>query len=452
MNDGRRCAIPHSRMKRAMEVPYVTTYAPPLFNRASAMSAQMGVWGKKECGPIDVEKMEAAIAWTITQLPIVRSKILSAVEAVVGTEDVMCMKMSTAAGWPLEGTKGEWWTTSGIQDVSAYIDDLNAGCGKREMPLNLKDELRPARKGGVPRAFVCVPPEVIVVGRMLNAYYDDCIAKLDGCPIAVGANVWEGGFCKLMSRFDREGQFLCGDYKAWDTSLHPYFASVLTKVRQATMLLSQGEAELLGNYYYSVFNSPVVDVTGGKHARSGGMPSGMSSTAVDNSILNMVVMRYILGDRMGASLFYGDDHVVEISGELPDMITEMKTLGLTYTDVGKSTNVHLVDFEGIEFLKLKPKTSGLHVMPMRLDTERVMAILEYFTTKDPQERQNRAFAVMLLSYHSPQREGAWAEVEAYLDYHTDMASELMARWKPVLERLAIAGPEHHCSQHPKRNL
>jgi len=397
---------------------------------------------------LDPEKTEASINWVISRLPIIRTSLLSAEQAVEGTDFVPPMVMSTSAGWPYNITKGQWWEELGQREVAHTIEQLKVGGLRAEMPLYVKDELRPSRKRGVPRTFVCVPPSLIVVGRMLTAYYDQCISQVDN-PIKVGLNPWEGGFCDLIRKFDPNKKFLCGDYKGYDSSIHPFMAYVLTKVRGEVMQLKGEEWNFLQEYYWTIFNSPVVDVYGGVHSRSGGMPSGMSSTATDNSIINMFLLHYVLGDDIEELVVYGDDHVVQLSGELKvDIVGEMRKLGFAYTDVRKHTDVRLVPLEDVEFLKFKPKRVGAHVVPMREDMERLKAILEYHRTRLPMEKLERAFAVLLLSYNADHAAEARTMVKDFVVYNCgyEVGMDVLADWEPTLQRLAIANKDHVCKR------
>jgi hypothetical protein len=356
--------------------------------RANNEEAQAGFFKTKQCS-IDVERWESAVEWVSSLMP-KGARLLTFSEAIEGAESlgVEPMNLSTSAGYPRTGTKFDWLMADGKKDVENFI--RTSDCAP--FALCLKDELRPERKKGVPRAFVCVPPEVIVTGRMLCSHADALIAS-ECKQICVGMNPFNGGFCREFARADRTAKFLCGDYKSWDQSLHPYFAEALVRIRER-MMHAPGTREALERYYHVIFNQSMVNAIGESFNRSGGMPSGMCSTAIDNSILNLAVLRYVLGDFADVWV-YGDDHVVQLLKPIPDMVTEMARLGLTYTDAQKRSEVSECSFEDIEFLKLKPGVQGRHIIPLRVDSERIGAILEYHRTPDLLERIQRAFVARM---------------------------------------------------------
>lgn len=242
---------------------------------------------------------------------------------------------------------------------------------------NMKDELVSEKKikNGKVRTFECLPLEISLLTRryfgvFMGAMQQQCVEK----PVSVGINPTSMDWTHLFNRLTRFGEtaLIAGDYSNWDGKL---MADVLLKCIEAINEWyndSEENKKARIALALSFIHTDILVLNTLVRKRSG-MPSGVPVTAPLNSVANWFYILAAVVDmleqqdfekRTGQTLtpqfliehiesaFYGDDHVVALSGLLQKYINFQKfmnyfaAIGINYTDSQKRENVDF-EFENI---------------------------------------------------------------------------------------------------------
>jgi len=242
---------------------------------------------------------------------------------------------------------------------------------------NMKDELVSEKKikNGKVRTFECLPLEISLLTRryfgvFMGAMQQQCVEK----PVSVGINPTSMDWTHLFNRLTRFGEnaLIAGDYSNWDGKL---MADVLLKCVEAINEWYQDSEENCNArtaLALSFIHTDILVLNTLVRKRSG-MPSGVPVTAPLNSVANWFYILAAVVDmleqqefekRTGQiitpqfliehmeSAFYGDDHVVALSGLLQKFINFQKfmnyfaAIGINYTDSQKREKVDF-EFENI---------------------------------------------------------------------------------------------------------
>jgi len=242
---------------------------------------------------------------------------------------------------------------------------------------NMKDELVSRKKimNAKVRTFECLPLEISLLTRryfgvFMGAMQQHCVDQ----PISVGINPTSLDWTLLFNRLTKFGEdsLIAGDYSNWDGKL---MADVLLKCVEAINLWyndgeENGKARIA--LALSFIHTDILVLNTLVRKRSG-MPSGVPVTAPLNSLCNWFYILAAVVDMLEQqefeaktnttitpqflidhieSAFYGDDHVVALSGILQKYInfksfeTYFANIGITYTDSQKRENTDF-NFENI---------------------------------------------------------------------------------------------------------
>lgn len=242
---------------------------------------------------------------------------------------------------------------------------------------NMKDELVSEKKirNAKVRTFECLPLEISLLTRryfgvFMGAMQQECVTK----PISVGINPTSMDWTYLFNRLTRFGEnsIIAGDYVNWDGKL---MSDILMKCGHAVNRWYDDDEESQRAriaLILSFINTDILVLNTLVRKRSG-MPSGVPVTAPLNSLANWFYILSAIVDmleqqdfeaRTGQiitptfliehieSAFYGDDHLVALSGLLQRYINFQKfvnyfaEIGITYTDSQKRDKVDF-EFESI---------------------------------------------------------------------------------------------------------
>lgn len=165
--------------------------------------------------------------------------------------------------------------------------------------------------------------------------------------------------------------------------------------------LQREQWQRVWNYYRSVSFAAMADPYGALLDKFGGMPSGTYTTATDNSLMNLIVLRmyeeYTNSNDFIISV-YGDDNLVSTDKELDlsGLREFMLNLGLDYTSAEKDGDPYFKPLTECTFLKMhfSPDESRY---PWR-EWERVYAILEWQKQESADVYYSRINSTLLLSW------------------------------------------------------
>jgi len=421
-----------------------TEYAPPNFNEYNLIEAEekFGI-----ADPVDIDqfRLEAAIVDVVNELKtagISMCKPLTAQESVFGNEIVYPMNLNTSAGFPYRGKKKKWIVenTDYISRFNSLYEQLDTAPLRLPAGISFKDEIRPLRKNGLPRAFVIMGIDYVGVARMLGAEFDAKIADtLATTGIGIGHNYLQGGWQTLLNRHGRKMYHLDGDYSNWDGKLPPAVIKAIARVR--SQFMPSHCTNKIMNLYMDLAFCPLVYHDGTVRMRFGGIPSGHASTATDNSIGNKIILKYTLWmpdidrfvmqdlDELSkrtllqrwegkyrklkfVDSIYGDDNIIS-SDEQFDvslMVENMKQIGMTYTGADKGLP-RWKSLDQVEFLKFSTVIINQRWLAYRPGLDRVLAILAFRKEPTVEHFIARARMAYMLAYNHPDRDIVFDVVE-----------------------------------------
>lgn len=384
-----------------------TDFASPNFCENNLIEAEEK-FGIADPVEIDEERLQRAIDKVVSDLKaagITTCRALSAEEAVFGSDKVYPMNLLSSAGYPYRGKKKKWVVEN--EDYKKLLDDGFNSLEDQPMrdpaTIAFKDEIRPLRKNGKPRAFVIMGFKYIGVARMLAGEMDAKIAdNLATTGIGIGHNYLQGGWQTLLNRHGRKKYHTDADYENWDGKLPPALIRAICIVRKAFM--PEKYWNKLDHLYMDLAFCPLIYHDGSVRMRFGGIPSGHASTATDNSIANLIALRYAVGDEPILSV-YGDDNIISTDQRLvmEHIVQSMRELGMTFTGADKGTP-RWKELDQVEFLKFSTiVTEDGKWYAYREGLDRVRAILSFRKESTVEHFIARARMAYMLAYNHPQR-------------------------------------------------
>lgn len=241
----------------------------------------------------------------------------------------------------------------------------------------IKDERKPIEKAnqGNARIFSVGPMNFTILMRKYTAFFQShCMHNCTTSGSAVGINPHSQDWAKLLIELDKAGKnYIAGDFEKWDKWIpYPLFmrvCEIINNFYNDSEHNKQIRMALFGCAYGSI-RIALSNV----YRTTGGLPSGISGTAVFSSIANKILKYYMfifmrnhyapklnLGyiDRLIVTTAYGDDHIVSVNDLVPWF--NMKTLAhayehhdIPYTSADKSTTTftdNYVTLENLTYLK-----------------------------------------------------------------------------------------------------
>nr|YP_001497184.1 3D [Seal picornavirus type 1] len=223
-------------------------------------------------------------------------------------------------------------------DVVKLAGDVGNGTATVVFETFMKDELRPKEKieSGKTRIVESCPLDYLLLYRMVMLksmiwwYNSDCIKT----GVAPGMNVYTD-FVPMVKQFKKIKY--CLDFSAYDSTLSDEILAAGVEVLACTSAVPSYVRKLHAPIICSHhWHNNVVDLV------LGGMPSGAPCTSVLNSIVNVLMARYIcalMDIDYPVMVAYGDDNVVSFDEEIDieRMVSLYKTeFGVTATNHDKT--------------------------------------------------------------------------------------------------------------------
>jgi len=321
---------------------------------------------------------------------------LTEVETISGQDGVKfvdSMKMNTAVGFPLSGSKEKFITHLDPDDYenltdprifdSMFMDDWRKArqlylSGLRTYPVFkacTKDEPTKLTKDKV-RVFQSAP---LTLQCVLRQYYLPIAACMSRNPIttecAVGINSQGPQWNRLMIHLSKYGKerMVAGDFKAYDQ----HMSSTMTSIAFSTMIelakhcagYTKDDIKIMSNMVADVVH-PLMCVNGDLVELFGSNPSGQNLTVYINSIVNSLYQRCVFytiypPGSLGTTKFqnyvalitYGDDNEMSVSHEAPlynhtSMQEVYASQGIEYTMADKDAeSIPYITLEDADFLK-----------------------------------------------------------------------------------------------------
>jgi len=317
-------------------------------------------------------------------------------EAINGNIYIECaerLNLKTSAGYPWtlkkeHGSKGKACWFEGDDLVRTMKPDLAmaveerielARRGERSPSIwtdNLKDELINIEKieNGKTRTFSIAPMDYTIVFRKFMLFFCAHFMSVKLSTFsAIGINAESRDWTQLMRTLKEKSPIgIAGDYSRWDGVMS---AQIMEKVaeRIVNRWYNMGSVDESANLARRVLvdemiHTPVLamNLMYGQH---GGNPSGNPMTAIINTIVNAVYMRYVYAKIMpldqssmidfhrNVKMFiYGDDNIIAIRPEIRSFFNmqtvsrEFAKLGITYTTADKQNAEEALPYDTLENL------------------------------------------------------------------------------------------------------
>nr|QUS52699.1 polyprotein [Mute swan feces associated picorna-like virus 3] len=239
----------------------------------------------------------------------------------------------------------------------------------------LKDERLPLEKVkiGKTRVFTVLPLHLnLVLKQLFGSFVMYLQRNKDATPVKVGVAQTPDDWGKLWNYVNNGGDFIAGDYSAFDKVLH--FELVMEAVEIANRFYGDEYQDLRRDLIQRIFCAYHY-VDGVVYQTYGGMPSGCYLTAVFNSLVNALYWYAFLYDS-GEDLTdhkdwfkvatFGDDHLAAVRDKPKiNQVTFGKwigTFGLSYTTATKGTiEAPYTERDEVTFLKRKFRTEKGYV-------------------------------------------------------------------------------------------
>ena len=317
-----------------------------------------------------------------------------AINGVKGLEHCLPLPMDTSPGYPynqrerirMQNEVGKVWLFEGgpgnwmINDSELRMAvDARIALGKRGMrPKSLwldclKDERRSLEKisQGKTRVFTIPPVDFTIVFRMYTiSFTTNFIANNKKFFSAVGIDPESSDWTQLMKYLESNSDLgFAGDYSGWDGNISPIMIEECANLVNAWYADSDENQLLRKVLFDEIAHTPQAFLTTAYMTHIGN-PSGNPLTAIMNTIVNAMYLRYCwmkLAPAEFRSLasfeenvrdkILGDDNIISVRPQVrefynPDTLAEeLAKLNLTYTSATKDGKAEWLPIEKLTFLK-----------------------------------------------------------------------------------------------------
>nr|BDB30826.1 polyprotein [Scallion mosaic virus] len=321
------------------------------------------------------------------------------------------LNMKSAVGALYTGKKKDYFAD--YTDVMK-AEILQASCErlyKGQMGVwngSLKAELRPLEKteANKTRTFTAAPLDTLLAGKVCvddfnNQFYDFNLVA----PWSVGMTKFYGGWNQLLAALPDEWVYCDADGSQFDSSLSPYLINAVLDVRLELMEEWDVGEQMLRNLYTEIVYTPISTPDGTIIKKFKGNNSGQPSTVVDNTLMVILAVNYsllksgipeIIQREIIKFFVNGDDLLIGIRPDyeyaLDSMQENFLNLGLKYTFDSRSRDKADLWFMSHRGIRID------NIWIPKLEEERIVSILEWDRSREPQHRLEAICAAMIESW------------------------------------------------------
>ncbi|QED42822.1 ORF1 [Polianthes potyvirus A] len=318
------------------------------------------------------------------------------------------LNMNAAVGTLYSGKKKDFVKDFTDEDFSTAVRSSCLRLYLGQMGLwngSLKAELRPMEKvlANKTRTFTAAPIETLLGGKVCvddfnNQFYD---LHIKG-PWTVGMTKFYRGWDSLLNELPSGWLYCDADGSQFDSSLSPYLINSVIQIRQHFMEEWDIGETMLRNLYTEIVYTPIATPDGTVVKKFKGNNSGQPSTVVDNSLMVCVTMFYAM-DKAGIDTreykdvlrFFvnGDDLIIALR---PDVSHILDTFQQSFSELGLNYNFDSRTHEKNElwFMSHQGVDKDGTYIP-KLEMERVVSILEWDRSSEPEHRLEAICAAMI---------------------------------------------------------
>nr|WNF20701.1 polyprotein [Canna yellow streak virus] len=321
------------------------------------------------------------------------------------------MNMKAAVGALYAGKKREFFKDWSDGDKENLLENSCSRLFTGKIGVwngSLKAELRPTEKliANKTRTFTAAPLETLLGGKVCvddfnNQFYSN---HLKG-PWTVGISKFYRGWDKLLRALP-DGWIYCdADGSQFDSSLTPFLLNAVLRIRLACMEEWEIGEQMLRNLYTEIVYTPIATPDGSIIKKHKGNNSGQPSTVVDNTLMLILAFTYTMRvnnisavEQNNIIRMYGngDDLLIAVH---PDFQHILDTMGKHFADLGLNFDFssRTTNKEDLWFMSHKGVLINEVYIP-KLEKERIVAILEWDRSTEPEHRLSAICAAIIESW------------------------------------------------------
>nr|WJL97673.1 polyprotein [Johnsongrass mosaic virus] len=321
------------------------------------------------------------------------------------------MNMKASVGALYNGKKREYFANFTDEQREKLMEESckRLYCGKLGVwNGSLKAEIRPMEKilANKTRTFTAAPLETLLGGKVCvddfnNQFYQN---HLKG-PWTVGISKFYKGWDSLMRRLPENWVYCDADGSQFDSSLTPYLINAVLQIRLACMEEWDIGEKMLSNLYTEIVYTPIATPDGKIVKKFKGNNSGQPSTVVDNTLMLILAFTYAL--RVNNIENFEQDDIIKMFGNGDDLLIAVRPdfeylldtfkghfadLGLNFDFSNRTRNR-----EELWFMSHRGMLKDGVYIP-KLEPERVVAILEWDRSTEPEHRLSAICAAIIESW------------------------------------------------------
>nr|YP_004123962.1 NIb [Apium virus Y] len=362
-----------------------------------------------EVGVLDVDTFEKSLEIVIHNM---ESAGFEQCEYVTDAQAIFrALNMKAAVGALYQGKKRDYFKEYTDEMKDEIVEQSCRRLYEGKMGVwngSLKAELRPIEKvqENKTRSFTAAPIDTLLAGKVcVDDFNNQFYAMHFKCPWSVGMTKFYGGWDKLLSILPDGWTYYDADGSQFDSSLSPYLINAVLQIRLHFMEAFDIGEQMLSNLYTEIVYTPILTPDGTIVKKFKGNNSGQPSTVVDNTLMVVLAMTYSLSklgyvgeDQANVCryLVNGDDLLIALHPEhehIAEKLSELfRQLGLKYTFESKTkdkSELWFMSHRGIQI-------DGLYIP--KLEEERIVSILEWDRSSEPEHRLEAICAAMVESW------------------------------------------------------
>nr|APZ75429.1 polyprotein [Jasmine virus T] len=389
--------------------PLMGAYGKSKLNREAYIKDLLKYASPITVGEVDCDIFEQALQSVITHM---EQKGFNQCEYITDASTILnSLNKNAAVGAQYKGKKKDYldsFTTEQQEELvfesckRLYLGKMGVWNG------SLKAELRPMEKveANKTRSFTAAPIDTLLGGKVCvddfnNKFYEHHIK----CPWTVGMTKFYCGWDELLESLPDEWIYCDADGSQFDSSLSPYLINAVLQLRLHFMEDWDVGEQMLRNLYTEIVYTPIATPDGTIVKKFKGNNSGQPSTVVDNSLMVFLAMIYSLlssdlngrpWDSVCKFFINGDDLLLAVHPYFEHLLDTMQEnfaqLGLKYDFSNRTRDKGELWFMSHRGLRFDNK-----YIP-KLEPERVVKILEWDRSKEPEHRLEAICAAMIESW------------------------------------------------------
>nr|AKM12625.1 polyprotein [Leek yellow stripe virus] len=390
--------------------PLMGAYSRSALNKEAYIKDLSKYSGEISVGTVNCDTFERAFDKVVT---LMESKGFHECAYITNENEILAaLNMKAAVGALYSGKKREYFENFSAEEKCEIVKESCKRLFLGKMGVwngSLKAELRPIEKvlANKTRSFTAAPLDTLLGGKVcVDDFNNQFYSRHFDLPWTVGMSKFRKGWDTLLRKLP-DGWIYCdADGSQFDSSLSPYLINAVLKLRLHFMEDWDVGETMLRNLYTEIVYTPIATPDGTIVKKFKGNNSGQPSTVVDNSLMVVFSMYYAMemssiGDIHNKCVFFvnGDDLIIAVEpgseAFLDSLQSLFQQLGLNYNFDSRTRNKEELCFMShVGLLQ-----DGIYIP--KLDKERIVSILEWDRSQQPEHRLEAICAAMIEAWGYP---------------------------------------------------